>query len=146
MIQLGFFFKELVTTYGATTHRGLTRWARVVHDENKFAWYDTYLCGALQSDFQNALTCKVALEEVARVETGEIEAWHHSGNQWLITATLQGVQIDHQTIEDWDEQPEGHFTLTQFKAALEGWKRFLQMPVSLESRLVVTLPDGETAT
>jgi hypothetical protein len=144
MIQLAFFFRELVTTYRSTGHRGLTKWASIAgRDDDRSS--RTYLCGVLQSDFQSVDNCDAALSEVSRIEIGEVAEWLHSGNQWVTTIRREGVQIDHHTISEWDGQSEGNFTLAEFKAALEGWKRFLQMPASLDSRLLITLPNGDAA-
>jgi hypothetical protein len=146
MIHLAFFFREVVTPYGSTGHRGLTRWASIADcDDDRSSRYDTYLCGVLQSDFQSVDNCEAALRQACRIEVGEIAEWLHSGNQWVTTLRREGVQIDHQTVSEWDGQLDGNFTLAEFKAALEGWKRFLQMPTHLDSRSVIALPGGDAA-
>jgi hypothetical protein len=142
MLQLVFYCFNL-----PGWHKTPVREARVVgHEADYEHRYHVYICQLLMSDYQTADSCESVLREIENVEHTDQTTFRGSGNAWTTTITLAGVQIDSHTVPWWDEQPEGHFTLTQFKAALEGWKRFLQMPVSLESRLVVTLPDGETAT
>jgi hypothetical protein len=122
----------------------LMREARVVGHETDYEYrYHVYICGVLGDDYQSADGCTKMLGEIDRVERGEKESFFQSGNAWTKTVTREGVQIDSHTVPWWDEQPEGRFTLAEFKAALEGWKRFLQMPMSLESRLQITLPEEQ---
>jgi hypothetical protein len=122
----------------------LLREARVVGHESDYDHrYHVYICQLLVSDYHDANNCDNILREVEQVERGEKKSSMASGNAWTKTITREGVQIDHHTVPWWDEQPDGHFTLAEFKAALEGWKRFLQMPPTLDSRLVITLPDAE---
>jgi hypothetical protein len=124
----------------------LRRRAWVVDQETNLEHrYNIYLCAVLRTDYQSTASCEESLGGIESVERGARENFIASGNAWMITITREGVQIDSHTVPWWDEQPEGHFTLAEFKAALEGWKRFLQMPVSLDSRLVITLPDSESA-
>jgi hypothetical protein len=33
-------------------------------------------------------------------------------------------------------------TLAQYKAALQGWRKFIDMPKSIDSELIIELPDG----
>ncbi len=122
------------------------RRARVVDHETDYDdRHHVYICQLLESDYQSTYSCEAVLREIEKIERGEKQTSDASGNAWMTTITHEGVQIDSHTVPWWDEQPEGHFTLAEFKAALEGWKRFLQMPESLESRLVITLPDSDAA-
>ena len=124
----------------------LLREARVVGHETDYDHrYHVYICGVLSFDYQSVGSCEETLRSAEEVERGNQESFTASGNAWTKTITREGVQIDSHTVPWWDEQPDGRFTLAEFKAALEGWRRFLQMPASLDSRLVITLPDGETA-
>ena len=99
-----------------------------------------YICGLLWSDYQTADACARVLREIASVERGELSEGGWAGNAWRTTVTRGGVQIDHHTNPEWDEQADGHFRLAEFKAAIEGWKHFLEMPASLDSRLEISLP------
>jgi hypothetical protein len=122
----------------------LSREARVVGHETDYEHrYHIYICGVLVYDCHSTASCIKILDEIGRLERREQESFFHSGNAWTKTVTREGVQIDSHTVPWWDEQPEGHFTLAEFKAALEGWKRFLQMPISLESRLQIALPEEQ---
>jgi hypothetical protein len=121
----------------------LRRRARLVrHEEDSGNRYNIYLCSVLECDYQSANGCEEMLNEIERVERGELETGVGSGNAWLTTFTRDGVQIDSHTVPDWDEKPAGHFSLGEFRTALEGWKRFFEMPAQLDTRLEVTLPDS----
>ena len=130
--------------FGKVVGPDLRRRARVAGHETDYEHrHHVYICQLLECDYQGADDCEAMLEEIARVERGEKKSAMGSGNAWTTMATVEGVQIDSHTVPWWDEQPEGRFTLAEFKVALEGWKRFLQMPMSLESRLEITLPDPD---
>ena len=66
------------------------------------------------------------LDLIEKVERGEQPSGKGSGNAWMTSFTRDGVQIDHHTVPEWDGNPEGWFSLAEFKAALEGWKWFLE--------------------
>jgi hypothetical protein len=92
------------------------------------------------SDYQGADDCERMLQEIEKVERGELATGVGSGNAWTTTFTRDGVQIDHHTVPEWDGAPEGRFTLPEFKAALDGWRRFLEMRANLGVCLEVALP------
>ena len=66
-------------------------------------------------------------------------AWF--GGAWSIRLNPSSAQIDHR-INHHAQDMDGRFSLAEFKAALEGWLRFLEMPQSLETRVEVELPDA----
>jgi len=107
--------------------------------------YDRYLCAMLGSDFQSANTCDMQLKNIAQLETGEVDFTDWGGNAFFADYTRDGVQIYLQIDEDDDAQtrPEARFTLAEVKAALIGWREFLQMPESLDTRLVIELTDEQ---
>lgn|GEM_PF-6869227 len=144
MNRLRFYNKELETKYQHAVHRGVTRWAHLADHEDEHAnRYNVYLCGVLMSDFQTPDACARMLREIECLQCGELKTANWSGNAWSMVFSCDGVQINHHTIPEWDEDPEGWFDLAELKAALNGWEQFLKMPASLSSKVEIELPAKE---
>jgi len=108
--------------------------------------YRKYLCDILVADFQSGGLCYEMLEEIEKLEKGAIDYTQWDGNIFSARCTRDGVQI-YSHIDDADDaetRPEGRFTLAEVKAALIGWRKFLYMPKSLDTRLVIELPETGT--
>lgn len=102
--------------------------------------YNKYLVGALLCDFPTAQLCQEFLDDIEKVRSGRQEKTGWSGNAFDITVYRDHVDTDHQQFAGHPDWPTWTCTLAEFKTALQGWKRFLEMPVSLQSELVVELP------
>lgn len=82
--------------------------------------------------------------DIEKVERGEIELTGYvsdSGDGIEHTITRNGVRFEHIIFGECPEWPLWSCSLAQYKAALEGWRRFLEMPVSIDSELIIELPD-----
>jgi hypothetical protein len=104
--------------------------------------YNKYLCDFLKFDLQSKDSCKEVLSDISLVQSGGGQFAEWWGNAWFVEIRASEVQINHQQFEEWNNLPEGHFTLAEFKAAVEGWKQFLGMPVSLDSVVEIELPES----
>ena len=82
------------------------------------------------------------LEEIGRLERGEIDSYETGGNGFCHSLTRTHVVLEHAVFGECPEWPLWTCTLAQYKAALQGWKQFLQLPKSIDSELVVVLPDA----
>jgi hypothetical protein len=128
------------TPSGPAWRNTLLRRARVVGHETDYDHrYYIYICQLLGDDYHDADDCEDVLERILKLENGEIPTFHRIGNAWTVTVTRGGVQIDSHTVPEWDAKSSGRFTLQEFSAALDGWRRFFQLPRSIESRLQVKL-------
>ena len=83
-----------------------------------------------------------ALEDIRKVESGEESEIIIYGNDTDLILKATGGQIDILIDDNWNLNPSGHFTLNEWKAAFEGWKKFLSLPKSLDSGVEVDLADG----
>ncbi|WP_245774414.1 hypothetical protein [Rugamonas rubra] len=101
--------------------------------------YKQYLCEVLSSVAQGTDDCDRLLHDINEVENGGRVEIETGGNDVTLTLRPTGVQVDIEVNEDWVGQPDGHFDLREWKAALTGWRQFLQMPQSLESFVEVDL-------
>ena len=90
--------------------------------------YSQYLCEVLSSVAQGVKDCDRLLHDIENGGRTEVET---GGNDVTLTFRLSGVQVDINANEDWIGQSDGQ--LSEWKIALKGWRRFLEMPQSLDS-------------
>ena len=106
--------------------------------------YSTYLAGCIASDFpeHHPEHYEEVLQEIGRLERGEVDSYETGGNGFCHCLTRTHVVFEHAVFGECPEWPLWTCTLAQYKAALQGWKQFLQLPKSIDSELVVVLPDA----
>jgi hypothetical protein len=100
--------------------------------------YDRYLCAALFMTMHSPAECELALKLLNLVQSGKSTEEQFGINDTCVTFRSSGVQVDI-LIEDEVGTPEGRFDLEEFRKAVTGWKEFLLMPESSESKLRVKL-------
>lgn len=103
--------------------------------------YSLFLCSALHTDLHNPEHCEWVLKDIARLESGGIEhtEWDGQGFQHYISCTT--VTLEHTIFGECPEWPTWHCSLSRYKAALVAWKLFLEMPISIDSEVIVELPN-----
>lgn len=101
--------------------------------------YNRYVCGVLGAIAQAIDDCDRLLDFLDAVESGREATVETGGNDVTLTMTAAGVQVDIEVNDDWVGSPEGHFSLQDWRLALEGWKRFLAMPQEADSVVEVDL-------
>jgi len=85
-----------------------------------------------------------ALEDIRKVESGEeSEVIIYGNNDTDLILKPTGGQLDILIDDNWHLNPKGHFTLSEWKHAFEGWKQFLSMPKSRDTVVEVDLDTGE---
>ena len=95
--------------------------------------YHLYMAASMSAIAQTAADCDRLLSTIDDVENGKRAEVKDGGNDVLLTFKQSGVQVDILVNDDWTGQPEGHFTLQQWKTVLQAWRRFLQLPRSFDS-------------
>lgn len=108
-------------------------WRQRAMDGEGAKRYNLYICGVLSSVAQGVDDCDRLLNAIDDVENGNQVEIETGGNDVTLTLRATGVQVDIEVNEDWIGQPDGHFKLSEWKIALKGWRRFLEMPRSLDS-------------
>lgn len=106
--------------------------------------YCSYLLSALNSDFpaHHPKDVDNVLSEIEKLERGEIDITGWGGDPGFEqTITREGVTFEHGTFGECPEWPLWSCSLAQYKAALQGWRQFIDMPKSIDSELIVELPD-----
>lgn len=107
--------------------------------------FSTYLLDSLMSDFSENRYGHVdlVLGAVAKIESGELAEYEWEGQGFTSHITRERVRFEHSVFGECPEWPIWCCTLAQYKAALQGYRRFLDMPKSIDSELIIDLPDGE---
>ena len=86
-------------------------------------------------------SCDEILAAIKKIEKGEETSVIVGDNDFNYEVTRDRVQISIINFEEWDEQPEGVFSLEEFKRTIIGWREFRLLPESSHSRVIVPL-DG----
>lgn len=107
--------------------------------------YATYLGSALNTDFpaHHPELCDEALQDINKLEHGEIDAAEWGGEGFCHSLTPTKATFEHSIFGECPEWPIWSCPLAHYKAALLGWRRFIDMPKSIESEVIVELPEGE---
>ena len=107
--------------------------------------YEKYLLSALDTDFNQNRYGQVdeVLAGIETLERGEIGSYETGGNGFCHSLTRTKVTFEHSIFGECTEWPLWSCTLAQYKAALQGYRKFLDMPESIDSELIVDLPDGD---
>lgn len=106
--------------------------------------YATYLASALESDFpaHHPEYVKEVLSAIEKLDRGEIDITYWGGDPGFEqTITREGVTFEHGTFGECPEWPLWSCSLAQYKTALEGWRKFIDMPKSIDTELIVDLPE-----
>lgn len=107
--------------------------------------YNGYLLSALDTDFPeyDPTLADDILKQIERIERGEIDAYEYEGQGFTQHITRDRVRFEHTIFGECPEWPIWYCTFAQYKAALQGYRKFLDMPKRIESELIIELPEGE---
>ncbi|AOS79414.1 MULTISPECIES: hypothetical protein [Hydrogenophaga] len=107
--------------------------------------FNSYLFSSITSDFYENRYGDVdeTLVAIEQIEHGKLDAYDTGGNGFSHHITRERVRFEHSVFGECPEWPIWCCTLAQYKAALQGYRRFLDMPKSIDSELIIDLPDGE---
>ena len=110
----------------------------VIDDEKYDVNYSRYLAGAVwEMGYVSAVDYE--LEEIKRVESGEIECFE-TGTEIFFTSVYKDRVEFESDFYDW---PEWSCTLDEYKRVLLGKKAFLMLPKEIESYLEIKINDIE---
>ena len=106
--------------------------------------FNKYLLSALGSDFpaHHPEDCDEVLANIDKFERGELLTYGTGGLGFDHSFTREKVTFEHSIFGECPEWPLWSCTLAQYKAALQGWRKFIDMPKSIDTELIVDLPDG----
>ena len=105
--------------------------------------YKNYLASAIEVDYwaDDIGRINAALADVGKLERGEITLVFH-GNTFSHGLTPTQVVMEHSDCGAVSHWPLWTCPLSNYKAALEGWRTFIQMPDDVASELIIELPEA----
>ena len=143
-IRYAYRWNHTEAVYG---HQPYLRFSAKAKDDDvvQMELLEKNLLSAIHTDFLENRYGHVdlVLSNVALVEGGGQDFYEWEGQGFTHHITRQRVRFEHSVFGECPEWPIWCCTLAQYKAALEGYRRFLDMPESIESELIIELPDGE---
>lgn len=113
---------------------------QVISESDEVVRYQRYLANAIGSVARDAPGCDRLLELISSVENGQEDRVMYDADDVELTITSAAVQVDINANDEWVGNPQGRIGVAQWRAALEGWKRFLSLPQSIESVVEIEVP------
>lgn len=139
MIILRFYYAQGMTSNGQKS-AALWSTAEIMGDQTGHEIdYAKYLGGVFHFDINSLDHCADVFLEIKKLERGEIEKTGWIGNAFATEIYTDRVEIEHQQFAGHPDWPLWTCTLAEFRAALEGWMRFLKMPVDINSEIIVEI-------
>ena len=138
-----YFFSQAGVIYGHSPSLWKT-FELIDAPESSINGFKKYLLSSLSTDFpaHHPEDMDEVLEDIKRLEMGEIQSLETGGEGFCHSLTPTHVTFEHSIFGECPEWPIWTCTLAQYKAALQGWRQFVDMPKSIDTELIVDLPDG----
>ena len=104
--------------------------------------YACYLLSSLKTDYDDDKEyCKEVLAQIDRLQRKEIDHYIAGRNDFSSTMNQHEVVMENYIFGECYEWPLSTFPLLHYKLALQGWLKFLDMPLSVDSEMTIDLPD-----
>lgn len=109
--------------------------------------YRQYLLSSLESDFlENSFgACDELLREIEKIEAGEIEYFVFDYNGFIHYVNKKSAAFEHAIFGVCPHWPLWSCPLSHYKIAVQAALDFFAMPVSLDTEVIVELPDSDMA-
>ena len=115
---------------------------------NNISWaYRKYLLSSLDSDFlENRFgACDELLKEIEKIESGKIEFFVFDYNGFIHDVNKKSAIFEHAIFGVCPHWPLWSCPLSHYKIAVQAARDFFAMPVSLDTEVIVELPDSDMA-
>jgi hypothetical protein len=116
--------------------------------QKNISWaYRKYLLSSLDSDFlENRFgACDELLKEIEKIERGEIEYFVFDYNGFIHHVNKKSATFEHAIFGVCPHWPLWSCPLSHYKIAVQAARDFFAMPVSLDTELIVELPESDMA-
>jgi hypothetical protein len=109
--------------------------------------YGQYLLSSLDSDFlENRFgACDELLKEIEKIEGGEIENFVFDYNGFIHHVSTKSAIFEHAIFGVCPHWPLWSCPLSHYKIAVQTARDFFAMPESLDTELIVDLPESDMA-
>ena len=143
-LKLRFFYRWSHEGLDINGHPPSLMAARNINDLKIGEPHPFYILSGALSDFlaHHPGLVDEALEDIAKLERGAIQTAEWGGEGFCHSLTPTKVTFEHAIFGECPEWPIWSCTLAQYKAALQGWRKFIDMPKSIDTELIVELPEG----
>lgn len=105
--------------------------------------YNNYILSAIYTDLPEYDPSFVdnILDKIKKIEEKKIDSYEYAGDGFTHLITHNQTRFEHTIFGECPEWPIWYCTLEQYKAVMQGYRQFLKMPKSIESELIVELPE-----
>jgi len=109
--------------------------------------YSQYLLSSLDSDFsENRFgSLDKILEKIDQIERGDIESYCFESNGFLYHVNQKSILFEHAIFGVCPHWPLWSCPLLHYKIAVQAARDFFAMPVSLDTELIIELPESDMA-
>ena len=116
--------------------------ATTINDLPRGISHDFYiLSGSIVADYVRQEHCDFTLQKIKELEFHKIENYVWEGQSFIHHMNCKSVTLEHTVFGVCPEWPLWTCPLSHYKAALQGWRKFLVMPKAIDSELIVELPE-----
>lgn len=120
----------------------------VLDNSGNIGWaYSKYLLSSLDSDFsENEFgACDYLLEEIEKIESGETDSYIYESNGFTHYIGRNSVTFEHSIFGVCPHWPLWSCPLSHYKIALQAARDFFALPESLDTEVIVELPESDMA-
>lgn len=96
-----------------------------------------YLITGIMEDFQYVELFDDFFEELEKLERGEVEEVEWDGQAFQHKITKDEVEFNHTIFGECPEYPKWTCKYGEYKKILSGWRKFLEMPVNMKSKIEI---------
>ncbi len=109
--------------------------------------YSQYLLSSLDSDFsENRFgSLDKILEKIDQIERGDIASYYFESNGFLYHINQKSILFEHAIFGVCPHWPLWSCPLSHYKIAVQTARDFFAMPESLDTELIVDLPESDMA-
>ena len=109
--------------------------------------YSKYLLSSLDSDFsENEFgACDYLLEEIEKIESGETDSYIYESNGFTHYIGRNSVTFEHSIFGVCPHWPLWSCPFSHYKVALQAARDFYALPESLDTEVIVELPESDMA-
>ena len=131
-----------------STHRRIRRAFEMIDTSEQIKnSYGQYLLSSLDSDFfeNRHRDCDLVLIEISKIENGELNDFVFEFDGFIHYVGRDSVTFEHAIFGVCPHWPLWSCPLSHYKIAVEAARDFFAMPESLDTELIVELPESDIA-
>ena len=149
-MKIRFSYRDISKYFKNSTHAILEiRHAFEILDatENLRRPYSKYLLSTLDSDFfeNRHKDCDLLLAEIKKLEDGELNNFYFEFDGFIHYVGGDSVTFEHAIFGVCPHWPLWSCPLSHYKIAVQAARDFFAMPVSLDTEVIVELPESDMA-